>query len=252
LNNATSGASTLWCQKPPYSLSALSNVEFPEFVAERLVAHLAQALTHGQHAVLCPSAGRTVTPVYRALRRRFADALDWGRVICVQMDEYEGVAPECIESFASQLLNELVLPLGVGRFLGFNDSSGRPRLTHALYERQLMELGGIDVALHGIGVNGHVGFNEPSSPQIDQTRSTPLHPCTQAANDVLYSRGHTLGISALRAARTSLVAISGTRKRAPATQFLFGPITPSLPVSLLRSANALSIFIDEDASPLRR
>jgi len=184
--------------------------------------------------------------VLRAAHRR---SIDWSRVVCVQMDEYEGVGDRDPCGFAAELRRELVDPLGMGRFLRFQDGDGGLRRPLDAYERAVRALGGIDCALHGVGRNGHVAFNEPGDPRAAATRRVLLARSTRVANGVLFTRGVTLGLDVLAEAREALVLMTGAAKRDAAASVLFRPEGPANPAAALRRCGRTTVLLDPEAAP---
>ncbi|WP_221066366.1 6-phosphogluconolactonase [Methylomagnum ishizawai] len=214
-------------------------------VARMIVSIIGDVLSTKPYCIWVPSAGRTLIATWAKLRELYSGAVDWQRVVCVQMDEYYGVPPANPTSFAWQLDNELIKPLGIKRLITFLNADGELKLTPQNYERQLYGLGGIDCAVHGVGRNAHIGFNEPSPhASLNATRIVALSTDTRAANQVEYTHGITLGLDALTSARHSLVVIVGMEKRFATESLLTLPNTPANPVSYLRARQNTSAFID--------
>lgn len=198
-----------------------------------------------------PSAGRTPLGTYAALRAAHRRGLDWSRVVCAQMDEYEGVGDRDPRGFAAALRRELVEPLGIGRFLRFHDAEGGLRRPLRAYERAVRTLGGVDVAVQGIGRNGHVAFNEPGDAGAEETRRVRLARSTCAANGVLFTHGVTLGLGLLGEARETLVLMTGTAKRKAAEAVLFRPGGAANPAAALRRCGRVLVLLDPEAAPER-
>ena len=97
-----------WFAHAPHSLRVLPVDEIAELASFRVVAALRSALARRGRAVFLPSAGRTPLATYALLRERHRRSLDWSRVVCVQMDGYEGVGDRDPRGFADALRRELV------------------------------------------------------------------------------------------------------------------------------------------------
>jgi glucosamine-6-phosphate deaminase len=118
----------------------------------------------------------------------------------------------------------------------------------AEYDRWIEADGGLDVQLLGIGRNGHVAFNEPSSLSVAEalrlpTRLVELHPVTRedaarefGGDDQVIPRALTMGLAPILAARSIVVVATGGHKADVVARALTGPITAELPASLLQSA----------------
>ena len=187
--------------------------------------------------------------MYALLRDCCKQAVEWDRVICVQMDEYADVGSDDERSTASDLLRELVVPLGIGRFIKFYDTDGSPHCSLEQYETRIRDLGNLDCAIHGVGRNGHIGFNEPGAQPHCRTRVALLDASTQAANNVGFKRGVTLGLDTLGRARVSILVLRGIEKRSAAELVLYGPDQPSNPSAYLRRSGSVSVYLDPEATP---
>jgi glucosamine-6-phosphate deaminase len=175
------------------------------------------------------------------LRQRYAAALDWGRVHIVQMDEYAGLGMGDPRSLAHCIFGELVAPLRAGGFSHFNDAAGRLIRPLAQYEAALER---IDLVVHGIGRNGHIGFNEPGSAVDSGCRVVRLAGSTLRANRVDARDGVTLGLKSLLAARATLLLATGHEKAAALGRALSGPPSDRCPASRLRGCRNVVVLAD--------
>lgn len=203
-----------------------------------VVDGLRATLARQPRAVWLATAGRTPVPTYRHLVRRHRQALDWGRVVVLQMDDCPSLPPEL--SFAAQLRRELVEPLGARAHL-MRGPQGE--FDPSAYLAALPE---IDVALHGIGRNGHVGFNEPGSDiaewgEVRLARTT----CEDMGVDMA-ATGFTLGLGRLARARRSLLVATGPSKRLAISRLL--DTDAHCPASRLWPSG-LSVLVDRQAAP---
>jgi glucosamine-6-phosphate deaminase len=237
-----------WFEQEPHSLSVMGRSAIARTVAAILVESIAGVLKERAHATIVPSAGRTHVDTFAVLRARYAQALDWSRVICLQMDEYADIGSADGRSLSAQIESEFVAPLRIGRYLRFFDASGRAERTLEAYEKEIAALGGIDCAIHGVGVNAHIGFNEPGAIHSGRTRRVELARATQRANGVSFTHGVTLGLENLVAARNSIVVLTGSEKRLAARELLYGPVGAYNPVGHLRCCRRLAIYLDQAAA----
>jgi glucosamine-6-phosphate deaminase len=238
-----------WFSRPPHGLSVLDRDAIARAAAKCLARALIDGLAARQHVVLVASAGRTPLGTYAVLRRSFRSSVNWSRVICVQMDEYADLGSTDPRALAAEIRHELIEPLGVGQFIGFFDAGGAPICSLNDYEDQLRRLGGIDVAVHGIGRNGHIGFNEPSSTRGCRTRRVILAASTRLANGVAFRNAVTLGPLILSQARVAIVLLIGAEKQGAADALLFGTVGPHNPAAYLRACARVSVFLDPPAVP---
>jgi glucosamine-6-phosphate deaminase len=201
--------------------------------------------------------GRSPMGVYARLadRARGGD-LDVSRIVAIQLDEYLGLDPDDRRSLGGWMRASFLEPLGVtdDRVVrlpldGDLATSGRA------FDRRLAGEGGIDLAILGLGTNGHLGFNEPPSEADAPTREVRLMPETVLANarywgneEDVPTRAVTLGLGPLLGAREIVLLVSGSSKRAIARRTLEGPIGPDVPASFLRTTGAdVTVVVDRDA-----
>ena len=231
-------------------------------VAERVADALLQALRDG--ATLGLATGRTMLPVYAALRRRLAalNAPERRALLAgwrsFNLDEYVGLGPEDPRSFArfmqEQLGDPLQLPPGV---LQLPDGlAADPQAEARRYGAAVAAAGGIDLQLLGLGNNGHVGFNEPPCSADAPCRSLPLSPATREQNAGAFggaagavpSHAITLGTAEIRAARRLLLVVTGAAKAQVLRRCLLEPPGPELPASWLQGHPGLRVVVDAEAA----
>jgi glucosamine-6-phosphate deaminase len=115
----------------------------------------------------------------------------------------------------------------------------------------LAQAGGLDLAILGLGANGHIAFNEPGSPWDAPTWVAELTPETRAATGaeraaMLPDRGITLGIAALKAARRVLLLVAGPAKRRALAALRAGVATPRWPVTSLLGHPGLTVLVSPE------
>ncbi|MBX5475992.1 MAG: glucosamine-6-phosphate deaminase [Clostridia bacterium] len=178
-----------------------------------------------------------------------------------QLDEYLGAGPGDDVSFAGWLRRALLRPAGIpdGRFHRLPADHLEPQLALAHFEAELAAAGGLDLAVLGLGVNGHLGFNEPGSPFDAPARIVRLRPETVRVNRHYWKDagedtphyGVTLGLRTLFAARRVILLASGEHKAAALARALEGPVTPDVPASGLRRARGEVIVVADRAAASR-
>ena len=183
-------------------------------------------------------------------------AIDWRRITIVQMDEYWTDDLDEDAYFYRFLHRHLVMPLGIGDFISMRNEDGTGISCPEHYHEKIMELGPIDFALHGIGRNGHIGFNEPGAKANSETRIVELEQATLEDNFANYDKadgphyGITLGLKNLQAVRNTLLIASGKHK-AMAIQKLMdkNPISET-PACVLWESPNFGVIADKDAASL--
>jgi 6-phosphogluconolactonase/Glucosamine-6-phosphate isomerase/deaminase len=178
-----------------------------------------------------------------------------GRARIVLLDEYLGLPARhpirCDSQLRRQLMDRLDVP--PARFLAFDVDGGDPAAA-CVADAEIDAMGGLDLVVLGLGMNGHVGMNEPGTPADAMTRVIDLAPSTiEAARaygaDPPPTRGVTLGMAEILAAREIWLLVSGERKAGILAATLDGPMTPDVPASLLRGHPGLRVIADDAAWP---
>lgn len=217
-----------------------------ELVANRLVARPALRL-------ILPT-GHTPLGMYAALRAHAADgSLRADRATLFQLDEYLGLGPGDPRSYAAYLRRELD-GVGFGAVHSLDGTAPDPGAQCARHQA-LLDRAPVDIAVLGLGRDGHVAFDEPGSPVGSGTRRVALHPATRAdaaadfgGPDAVPVEALTVGLRTLLAARELLVLVSGEAKASALRGMLEGPPDPRCPASLLRWHPRLTVVCDRAAA----
>jgi glucosamine-6-phosphate deaminase len=224
-------------------------------LAARRVAREIQAKPS---CVLGLATGRTMLPLYDELvRLHRSEGLSFARVRAFNLDEYVGVDPEQPGSFRHfmrvQLLERTDLPAASLHLPGAAERDAGDAAHD--YETRIRAAGGIDLQLLGLGVNAHIGFNEPGSSLGSRTRVKTLSEETLAANrDDAPSLPEaprlaiTMGLGTILDARCCLLIATGGAKAAAVAATVEGPLTASAPASVLQLHPEVIAYVDEAAS----
>lgn len=232
-------------------------------VAERVAARLLQARQDQPHLPLGLATGRTMEPVYGALVRRVR-ALPPGeqqrlreRWRSFNLDEYVGLGPEDPGSFAAAMARQLAVPLGLApdRLQLPAGLASDPAQEASRYGAAVAAAGGIGLQLLGLGLNGHIGFNEPPCGAETRSRCVTLSASTRAQNagafggrpEAVPARAITLGLAEILAARQILLVVTGAAKAAVLRRLLQEPPNPDLPASWLQRHPAVTLIVDRAA-----
>jgi len=215
------------------------------------------AASHEHLAIGLPS-GNTPLGMYRELCRRVADAeADLSNVTVFAVDELFGVPRDHPATNVSYFREHLGgIPLRALHV--FDSEASDPEAECERFTTLIADAGGLDLAVLGIGANGHIAFNEPHSSFDSRARKVALAHETRGAYvaqfgslDATPTEGLTLGIADLLAARRVLLLASGASKAAPLAAALEGPEAERLPASALRRHSDLLVILDHEAGRLR-
>ena len=224
-----------------------------------LIAEAIAALIAGKpEALLGVATGSTPLPIYRSLAARVAaGTLDVSRLRVCQLDEYVGLPQGHPESYRSVIAREVLEPLGLGLdcFLGPDGNSADIPAACAAYEDELLNAGGVDLQILGIGTDGHIGFNEPCSSLASATRIKTLTPQTRQDNarffDSLDEVPHhviTQGIGTILTAEHVVLLATGAGKADAVAATVEGPLSALVPASALQLHPHATVVVDEAAA----
>jgi len=231
----------------------------PRAVARTVADFLTRAIRTTPDLVLGLPAGGTPVPVYRALVDRYrAREIDFDRVATFNLDEFCGLSsddPRTYRAFMHRYLFDHVNIRADRRHLLQGDARSW-RAEVAQFEARLAELGGLDLAIVGIGSNGHIAFNEPGPELIARTHRVKLTDATRRANAETFgnrwrsvpTHGLTMGMGTIASARGVVLIATGAHKAAIVRRALTGPVTPHVPASLLQLHPNLVIALDRAAA----
>jgi glucosamine-6-phosphate deaminase len=203
--------------------------------------------------------GSTMVGIYRELARMHrGESLDFSRVVTFNLDEYLGVAPEHPHSFHHFMQENFFALVNVAAgnvHIPDGTITGDYETYCASYEEEIARAGGIDLQILGIGRNGHIGFNEPTSSFASKTRLKVLSKATVEDNRKFFSADETMprcaitmGIGTILASRRVLMLATGSAKAAAVANAIEGPITASVTASALQLHADATAIVDEDAA----
>jgi glucosamine-6-phosphate deaminase len=227
--------------------------------ATRLAAaFIARALRRKPDLVLGLATGETPLALYRELARRHREeGLDFSRATTFNLDEYLGIPPDHPGAFRRFMQENL--------FDHVNLSPGHTHLLDGLapdidahcrhYEGRIAASGGIDIQVLGIGTDGHIGFNEPSSSLASRTRTKTLAAQTRKDNarffggvDQVPNECVTMGIGTILESRTCLLLAFGERKADAVAGAVEGAVSAMNPASALQFHADTRVFLDPAAA----
>ena len=224
-------------------------------VTAKLLAKAFSKILQGQQRLtFIPSSGKTPLKTYRLLAQYYQDTVDWSRVTVVQMDEYCAQNLEPNLYFDHFLQTHLLQPLGIENFISMRKSHGNGLYEPEAYSEKLLSLGPIDFALHGIGRNGHIGFNEPGSDENSKTRIVELAQSTRHDNfsDIIASNrpqyGMTIGLGELRRVKHTLLIASGQHKSAALKSLINRDSISDTPACVLWGSSDFGLIVDQHAA----
>ena len=213
-----------------------------------------------QDVVLGLPTGSTPLGMYKELiAMNKENKLSFKDVTAFNLDEYESLPREDENSYYRFMWDNFFSHIDIDRQRTNipNGMASNVEEECKYYERRIEEAGGIDLMVLGIGNNGHIGFNEPSSYFAGSTHRVKLHENTIQANSRFFSSlekvpkyAVTMGIKSIMQCRSVMILASGGSKADAIKKALEGPITPELPASVLQLHRDLIVIVDEEAASL--
>ena len=218
----------------------------------RAAAIIAAALEGATTAVV--ATGRTPMGAYARLGADLPPGrLEHLRVF--QLDEYVGVGSEDRRSLAAWTRRSFVDPLGIdpSGVVWLDGLAGDLEASCSGYEQAVADAGGLDLAVLGIGPNGHLGFNEPPADPSSRTRVVRLSEASLRSNAGYWpelevpTSALTAGMDLLLAARRVVLLASGRAKHDIVRRAFEGRVTRDVPASFLQEHPDVDLMVDADA-----
>lgn len=223
----------------------------------RHAANIISAQVIGKpNSVLGLATGSSPVGVYRQLIEWYNKGdIDFSEVTSVNLDEYVGLTGQDEQSYRYFMQENF-----------FDHVNIRPENTYvpngcaqdmekecSEYDARIKRLGGIDLQLLGIGVDGHIGFNEPDDIFEKNTHVVDLHESTIQANarffnsvDEVPKQAVTMGMVSIMQAKKILLIANGKAKKEILEKAFSGPITPTIPASILQLHPDVIVIYSEE------
>ena len=234
--------------------------ELSQWAAEHIIECINKATPSKEKPfVLGLPTGSTPMGMYQALVKAFkAGRVSFKNVVTFNMDEYVGLPVEHPESYHSfmyrNLFDHIDCPKENIHILNGNATDWEAECRQ--YEEAIKAVGGIDLFIGGVGVDGHLAFNEPGSSLTSRTRRMPLTTDTRVVNSIFFDNNVdnvpkyalTVGVGTVMDAREVMVLINGHGKAIALKDAVEGPVTQMRTVSALQMHENGIIVCDEAAT----
>ncbi len=224
-------------------------------LVEHLSTEVRALVSQGRNPVLALPTGNTMIPFYRIAAEQ-EEPLAVARWTCFGLDEYYPVPKYLAHlSFKNYLDEHFFSRLKTPPRARFALDSGTENFMIECddFEERIRDCGGIDLAILGIGTNGHIAFNEPGSEFFSRTRAIALHPETLLSNfngTAPFTHALTMGIGTLLEAKKIIVVALGKNKARAVRGAIREVPTRTLPASSLQSHPSVTWFLDSESSAL--
>jgi glucosamine-6-phosphate deaminase len=229
-----------------------------EAVATLVADAIERLVASKPNAVLGLATGSSPLGVYAELvRRNRAGTLRLGQTTAFLLDEYIGLPPDHPESYEAFITRHFTGLVDIDP-ANVHVPDGRASDLEAAcadYEAKIRAAGGVDIQLLGIGSDGHLGFNEPSSSLGSRTRVKTLTEQTRADNNRFFAHADevphhvvTQGIGTILAARHLVLIAIGAGKAEPIARAVEGPVASMCPASAIQLHPHATVVVDEAAA----
>jgi glucosamine-6-phosphate deaminase len=230
--------------------------EFDITAAWRIIAQMLEK----QNSVIGLSTGQTTIGMHNVVSKIHAQyPFDVSKITLFNVDELTNLPREYSGSCYTMIKTQLAAPLGIPEenFIMPPTMSDDFEREAKLFEQRLAQRGGADLQMLGIGMNGHIGINQPGTPFESETWVSPMDPDfearvrreTKVPDDVVLG-GLTRGIKNIMYTRKLILIAKGKHKAEIIKQAILGPVTIDIPASVVQLHPNCEILLDADAAAL--
>jgi len=234
-------------------------LESGDAVATEGAKRIRELLGEKPDAVLGLATGRTPLSMYRQLAADCEQGrVSFAKVTTFNLDEYVGLSAGDPQSYRHYMNKELFDHIDIDQSytnLPVCEPGGNPFSVGPRYEEAIAAAGGIDLQVLGIGQNGHIGFNEPTSSLNSRTRVKTLTRETLERNSQYFDEPDgqpqiaiTMGIATILNATAVLLLATGQDKSAAIQQLVEGPVSAMWPATALQLHEQVTVLIDAAAA----
>lgn len=210
--------------------------------------------------VLGLATGSSPLGVYASLSTRYAEGrIQFHDVTTINLDEYQGIDGNHEQSYRYYMNQNLFQHIDIQeKNIYIPDGLARdPHKECLRYDQIIHEKGRIDLQLLGLGMDGHIGFNEPADSFTTGTHLVKLDPSTVDANSRFFKRkedvpryAYTVGIDTIMQARKVVMLVCGAAKAEIVQRAFEGPVVPQVPASILQLHPDFTLVMDQEASSM--
>ncbi len=230
------------------------------YVAKEIISLVLKRQEEGKKMILGLATGSTPIKVYDYLVQAHKEqGVSFSNVISFNLDEYFPMNAESIHSYVrfmrEHLFDHLDIPAHQINIPDGQQNKESVRAYCQNYEQKIIDAGGIDIQILGIGRTGHIGFNEPGSSLKSKTRLVRLDRITRldAASDFfgkenVPSKAITMGVGTIMGAKRIILMAWGEGKANIIKQAVEGPIQESVPATFLQNHQNCDFIIDRAAA----
>ena len=228
-------------------------------VAARAAKRYVELLRSKPNAVLGFATGSTPLELYGELSKLCAEGkLSFAQAASFNLDEYLGLDGSHDQSYRYFMDHNLFMHIDIDHSKTLVPSAFvKSDIEAAEYDRLIEKAGGIDLQLLGIGLNGHIGFNEPFTPFGTKTHIVELTESTREANKRFFAdisevptHANTMGIKTVMNAKSIILMALGRNKAEIIAKTVNGEVTTAVPASVLQLHPDCELYLDYEAASL--
>lgn len=226
-----------------------------EDLSQKAAAIIAAQIVSKPNCVLGLATGSSPVGTYKKLIEWYEKGIiDFSTVTSINLDEYAGLDGTNDQSYRYFMNDNLFNHVNIDKAKTFVPNGCASDLDSecAAYDKRIEEMG-IDIQLLGIGLDGHIGFNEPDSCFTKETHLVTLDESTIVANarffesiDDVPKTAVTMGMGGIMSAKKVLLVANGANKKEIVEKAFFGPITPEVPASILQLHPDVTVIYSEN------
>jgi glucosamine-6-phosphate isomerase len=228
-----------------------------EAISKQAVDDIIQIMQSSKQPVICTASGDSPAGLYKEIVERAnnkqLNISDW---VFVGLDEWAGMNGNDEGSCRYHLNQQLFQPLQLvnDKICFFDGRANDLEEECERIENFIHQYNGIDVAILGLGMNGHIGMNEPGTLSNTHSHVTDLDSTTQQVGQKYFkiqqelTKGITLGLATLMEARHIVLIVIGRHKAEIAQKIIEDEISEQLPATLLRNHPSFKIYLDSEAA----
>lgn len=233
-------------------INIVKNIEELSFVAAR---KMIEKVRNQPTTVLGLATGSTPLGTYQKLVQDYHEnKTSYKHVTTFNLDEYVGLDGNDRNSYRHYMKENLFDHININDHHTFLPNGLAIDLQGECqrYEKKIVASGGIDLQILGLGVNGHIGFNEPGTPFASRTHVVSLAESTRQANSRYFktledvpTKAITMGIETIMSAREVLLLVSGKKKAKVLREVIEGTVNEDVPATALKNHPNITIIADE-------
>lgn len=225
-------------------------------LSEKATGLFVNVLNKVKKPVFGLATGSTPEKMYENLTKKCnAGEISFKDVITFNLDEYASLSPDNPSSYRYYMEEKLFKYIDIRKEQTYmpNGLADNLQKECELYEQLIVDTGPIDFLVLGIGVNGHIGFNEPGTAFDSRTHVVELTESTRMVNSRFFSsiedvpkEALTMGLGTIMDAKEIMLLVQGENKAEILHEVVHGKVTTDVPASILQHHPNTTIITDID------